>query len=86
LEKLCRDVQAQAVLYQESIRDASELEDTTGVELLQGRTGGHARPMVVIKQVCEGHASKCTICMLGALKTSAVLCSHHLVAACDHVC
>jgi dynein heavy chain len=51
LERLCRDVQAQAVLYQESIRDASELEDTTGVELLQGRTGGHARPMVVIKQV-----------------------------------
>lgn len=51
LERLCKDVQAQAVLYQESIRDASELEDTTGVELFQGGAGGRARPMVVIKQV-----------------------------------
>jgi hypothetical protein len=62
LEKLCRDVQAQAVLYQESIRDASELEDTTGVELLQGRTGGHARPMVVIKQV--SYRARCKLAIL----------------------
>ena len=42
-------MQQQAALYQESIRDASELEDTTGVELFQGRSGGKARPMVAIK-------------------------------------
>lgn len=51
LEQLCKDVQAQAVLYQESIRNASELEDTTGVELYPAAAGGKARPMVVIKQV-----------------------------------
>jgi dynein heavy chain len=49
LEQVCREVQQQAALYQESIRDASELEDTTGVELFQGRSGGKARPMVAIK-------------------------------------
>eukprot|EP00879_Flechtneria_rotunda_P022627 GHRR01023894.1.p1 GENE.GHRR01023894.1~~GHRR01023894.1.p1 ORF type:complete len:968 (+),score=348.72 GHRR01023894.1:492-3395(+) len=49
LERLCREVQAQAVLYQDSIRNASELEDITGVELFQGG-GGRPRPMVVIKQ------------------------------------
>jgi hypothetical protein len=47
------------VLYKESIRDAAELEDTTGVELLQGRTGGHARPMVVIKQVSMASSCQC---------------------------
>jgi hypothetical protein len=51
LEQLCREVQAQAVLYQESVRSASELEDTTGVELYPAGAGGKARPMVVIKQV-----------------------------------
>lgn len=60
LEQLCKDVQAQAVLYQESIRNASELEDTTGVELYPTAAGGKARPMVVIKQVgqvgCVGAA------------------------------
>jgi hypothetical protein len=29
---VCRDVAAQAALYQESVRDAAELADTTGVE------------------------------------------------------
>lgn len=56
LEQLCKDVQAQAVLYQESIRNVSELEDTTGVELYPAAAGGKARPMVVIKQVCFHHA------------------------------
>jgi dynein heavy chain len=51
LEKLCKDVQTQAVLYQESVRDASELEDTTGVELYPAASGSKARPMVVIKKV-----------------------------------
>lgn len=55
LEQLCKDVQAQAVLYQESIRNVSELEDTTGVELYPAASGGKARPMVVIKQVCHHH-------------------------------
>jgi hypothetical protein len=49
LEQLCREVQQQATLYQESIRDAAELQDTTGVELFLGRGGGKARPMVEIK-------------------------------------
>lgn len=53
---MCKDVQAQAVLYQESIRNASELEDTTGVELYPAAAGGKARPMVVIKQVRSLHA------------------------------
>lgn len=35
LERVCRDVQQQAALYQESVRDESELGDTTGVELGQ---------------------------------------------------
>lgn len=30
----------QAKLYQESVRDQQELEDTTGVELVQGRSAG----------------------------------------------
>eukprot|EP00879_Flechtneria_rotunda_P031618 GHRR01034556.1.p1 GENE.GHRR01034556.1~~GHRR01034556.1.p1 ORF type:complete len:266 (+),score=71.90 GHRR01034556.1:18-815(+) len=55
LERLCREVQAQAVLYQDSIRNASELEDITGVELFQGG-GGRPRPMVVIKQVKHWHS------------------------------
>jgi hypothetical protein len=50
LETVCCEVQKQARLYQESIRDVSELEDTTGVELLQGRTAGKARSMVAIKK------------------------------------
>lgn len=37
LEKICRDVTKQARLYQESIRDESELEDKTGVNLYQVR-------------------------------------------------
>lgn len=52
LERLCREVQAQAALYRESVRNATELADTTGVELFQGSLGGRARPMVVIKQAC----------------------------------
>jgi hypothetical protein len=63
LEQLCKDVQAQAVLYQESIRNVSELEDTTGVELYPAAAGGKARPMVVIKQVRplhHPHALGCT--------------------------
>jgi len=51
MDRLIKEVQAQAVLYQESVRDASELEDVTGVELFQGGIGSKARPMVVIKQV-----------------------------------
>eukprot|EP00951_Prasinocladus_malaysianus_P010941 scaffold80734_cov29-Prasinocladus_malaysianus.AAC.1 len=35
LESVCKSAQKQARLYQESIRDMSELEDTTGVELYQ---------------------------------------------------
>lgn len=35
LENVCKAAQKQARLYQESIRDMSELEDTTGVELYQ---------------------------------------------------
>jgi hypothetical protein len=35
LERVCREVQAQAALYQESVRDEAELADTTGVELGQ---------------------------------------------------
>lgn len=50
LERVCKEVQKQAALYQESIRDAAELQDTTGVELFQGRTSGKARAMVVIKK------------------------------------
>ncbi|KAI8468855.1 MAG: dynein heavy chain, N-terminal region 2-domain-containing protein [Monoraphidium minutum] len=51
LERVCRDVQAQAALYQESVRDEAELADTTGVELGQGRAGaGRVRPMVVVKK------------------------------------
>jgi hypothetical protein len=43
-------VAAEARLYRESIRSAEELHDTTGVELVQGRSSSKARPMVVIKQ------------------------------------
>ena len=50
LERVCREVQKQARLYQQSVRDQTELEDTTGVELLQGRSAGCARPMITIKR------------------------------------
>ncbi|GLC47993.1 hypothetical protein PLESTB_000047400 [Pleodorina starrii] len=50
LERVCREVQKQARLYQQSVRDQAELEDTTGVELLQGRNAGCARPMITIKR------------------------------------
>lgn len=35
LERVCKEVQRQARLYQESVRDQAELDDTTGVELIQ---------------------------------------------------
>ena len=35
LERVCKEVNRQAKLYQESVRDQSELDDTTGVELIQ---------------------------------------------------
>ncbi|KAG2451278.1 hypothetical protein HYH02_003884 [Chlamydomonas schloesseri] len=50
LERVCREVQKQARLYQQSVRDQTELQDTTGVELLQGRNAGCARPMITIKR------------------------------------
>lgn len=50
MEAVCRQVAAEVRLYQESIRSQEELMDTTGVELVQGRTSGKARPMLVIKQ------------------------------------
>ena len=49
LEKLCREVTAQAKLYQESIRDEAELEDKTGVQLISGRPADKTRSMVAIK-------------------------------------
>lgn len=49
-EAACQQVAAEVRLYQESIRSVEELHDTTGVELVQGRSSGKARPMVVIKQ------------------------------------
>lgn len=49
LERVCKEVQKQAKLYQESVRDQAELEDTTGVELVQGRSAGCNRPMIKIK-------------------------------------
>ncbi len=50
LDRLVAEVQRQALLYQESVRDPSELKDTTGVELVPGSSGAPSRPMVVIKQ------------------------------------
>ena len=49
LEKLCREVTAQAKLYQESIRDEAELEDKTGVQLVSGRPADKSRSMGAIK-------------------------------------
>ncbi len=47
LERVCREVQKQARLYQQSVRDQTELEDTTGVELLQVRSARvHPIPFV----------------------------------------
>lgn len=43
-------MQKQARLYQESIRDVSELVDTTGVELFQGRSSGKNRSMINIRK------------------------------------
>eukprot|EP00242_Pyramimonas_sp_CCMP2087_P005349 CAMPEP_0198205188 /NCGR_PEP_ID=MMETSP1445-20131203/8681_1 /TAXON_ID=36898 /ORGANISM="Pyramimonas sp., Strain CCMP2087" /LENGTH=1441 /DNA_ID=CAMNT_0043877371 /DNA_START=94 /DNA_END=4415 /DNA_ORIENTATION=+ len=50
LEKICREVTKQARLYQESIRDESELEDKTGVNLYQGRPAEKKQSMVKIKE------------------------------------
>ncbi|KAK3267509.1 hypothetical protein CYMTET_23939 [Cymbomonas tetramitiformis] len=50
LEKICREVTKQARLYQESIRNDSELEDKTGVNLYQGRPADKSRSMVSIKK------------------------------------
>lgn len=49
LEGVCKEAQKQAKLYQESIRDLSELEDTTGVDLYVAN-GAKDRSMVAIKQ------------------------------------
>ena len=49
VERVCKEAQKQARIYQESIRDMAELEDTTGVELFQGRDSGKARSMMAIK-------------------------------------
>lgn len=49
VERVCKEAQKQARIYQESIRDIAELEDTTGVELFQGRDSGKARSMMAIK-------------------------------------
>jgi hypothetical protein len=35
LERVVHDVQAEAALYKESVRDEADLADTTGVELPQ---------------------------------------------------
>jgi dynein heavy chain len=45
----CREVTAQAKLYQESIRDETELDDKTGVLLITGRPADKTRSMVAIK-------------------------------------
>ncbi|CAG9462898.1 unnamed protein product [Pedinophyceae sp. YPF-701] len=49
LERLCKEVQKQAKLYQESIRDISELEDTTGVDLYV-KAGEKKKSMAAIRQ------------------------------------
>jgi len=54
LERACKEVQRQAKLYQDSVRDEAELRDFTGVELFTGR-GAH-RPMVVIKKEKQDRA------------------------------
>lgn len=72
LEQLCREVQQQATLYQESIRDAAELQDTTGVELFLGRGGGKARPMVEIK--AEKVGSKHGLPAINSCATSSGVC------------
>jgi len=50
LENICKAAQKQARLYQESIRDMSELEDTTGVELYSGKSGEKNRGMSDIRK------------------------------------
>jgi len=50
LEHVCRDVQKQAQLYQESVRDQAELDDTNGIELVQGRAAGRGRSMIAVKR------------------------------------
>ncbi|KAG1661620.1 hypothetical protein FOA52_002850, partial [Chlamydomonas sp. UWO 241] len=50
LEQVCLEVNKQAKLYQESVRDQAELEDTTGVELIQGKSSASVRPMIAVKQ------------------------------------
>jgi hypothetical protein len=49
VERVCSEATAVARVYIDSIRDVAELEDTTGVELYQGRLPGKARSMVAIK-------------------------------------
>ena len=49
LEQVCKEAQKQAKLYQESIRDLAELEDTTGVDLY-GSAGEKNRSMTAIRQ------------------------------------
>lgn len=50
LERVCRDVTRLARLYQESIRDESELQDTIGVHLQQGRQPDKSRSMQQVKK------------------------------------
>ena len=50
LERICRDVTKQARLYQESIRDESELTDKTGVNLYQVRSRRWPRAALCQKQ------------------------------------
>ena len=57
---MCKEAQKQARMYQESIRDIAELEDTTGVELFQGRDSGKARSMMAIKAEKIQRAKYCT--------------------------
>lgn len=49
VEAVCTEATAVARVYIDSIRDIAELEDTTGVELYQGRLPGKARSMVATK-------------------------------------
>lgn len=49
LERVCKEVTRLARLYQESIRDESELNDTVGVNLEQGRRPDKSRSMVSVK-------------------------------------
>ena len=50
VQRMCKEVQKQARLYQESVRSKAELEDSTGVELFQSRSSGKHSSMVHIKK------------------------------------